>query len=454
MKVLLIQPSSRVMDFIASKGVTHPPLGLLFLAGVLLKEGIEVNIVDNNLFDNWKKALKDFSPDVVGVSCLTGPAILDAIKVSKEAKELNKDVKIVWGGIHASLLPAQTLREEFIDYVVIGEGELTFLELVKTIEKNGDVGKVKGIAYKRQDGSVIITEKRAFVDMDTLPDLPYHLVNAKRYLKYEACIQTSRGCPYSCTFCYQPAIHGLKWRSMSPKRVLEQINSISMITKVKKIKIVDDNFTVDKKRLFEILEGLSKDIDLYFETRVNQVNSELLIKLRKFHDVQLAIGVESGSQEMLDKLKKGVTLEQIRYAFSLCKHYNIKTSALGMIGLPGEEKRDVVRTVKFIETLEPLNYAIGVFIPFPGTPIFDEFVKKGKINPPKGLSDWAVYERNFDDINVSNVDSDYLESVRKKMMQKSVLNYLKSGRIEDVRDKILTSLDDSFLYFKHRVLML
>lgn len=454
MKVLLVQPSSRVTNFIAYRGITHPPLALLFLAGVLRENGIEVKIVDNNIFENWRKALHDFSPDIVGLSCLTGPAIKDAIDVSKEAKRLNKDIKIVWGGIHASLLPAQTLKEEFIDYVVIGEGELTFLELVQTLGNKGDVSKVMGIAYKKPDGSVVITEKRPFLNMDHLPDLPYDLVNARRYLKYETCIQTSRGCPYSCTFCYQHAIHGCKWRGMNATKVLRQIEKISEIEPVKKIKFVDDNFTVHKKRLFEIIDGLDKDIDLYFEVRVNHIDSELLQKLKKFHDVQLAIGVESGSQAMLDRLKKGIKIEQIRKAFSLCNEYKIRTSALGMIGLPGEKKGDVENTISFMKSLKPLNYSISVFIPFPGTPIFDEVVSQGRINPPSRLIDWAFYEQNRDKINVSDVDSDYLDRMSMRMINKSVVNYLLGGRTREIHDKVFTTWDDSLLYLKHRVLKL
>ena len=176
---------------------------------------------------------------------------------------------------------------------------------------------------------------------------------------------------------------------MSAPKVLNQIEKISHIHPVKKIKFVDDNFTVDMKRLFGILDGLDRGIDLYFEIRINHIKPELLQKLKKFDDVQLAIGIESGNQAMLDKLKKGTTIEQIREAFALCHKYEIKTSALGMIGLPGERKEDIDTTIRFIKSLKPLNYSVGMFIPYPGTPIFDEVVSQNLIDPPKRLVDWA-----------------------------------------------------------------
>lgn len=452
MKVLLVQPSSRVLNFLAHKGITHPPLAMLYLASMLVKEGIEVKIIDNNIYENWEKTLKEFSPDVLGLSCLTGPAIKNAIEVSKKAKENNENVKVVWGGVHPSLMPEQTLQEEYIDYVVVGEGEETFLELVKAIEKNNDVKIIKGIAYKK-GGRTVKTEKRQYIDMNTIPELPYHLINAKRYFKYEACVQTSRGCPYQCTFCYQHAIHECKWRSMQPEKVIEQINRISEIAKVKRVKFVDDNFTVDRKRLFEILDKLDKDLGVYFEVRVNHINTELLEKLKKFRDVQLSIGIESGSQEMLNKLKKGITIEQIKHAFELCRKYKIKTSALGMIGLPGEEKEGVNTTIKFIKNLKPLNYSIGIFIPYPGTPIYDEVVEQGLIVPPKRIIEWAEYDKNLDKINVSKTDTDYLVKMHDHMMYQSVINYLKYER-KGIYDKIYTTLDDSISYAKHRILNL
>jgi radical SAM superfamily enzyme YgiQ (UPF0313 family) len=451
MKVCLIQPNSRVM-----RGTTAPPLGLMFVAGTCREAGHEVKIIDRNIEYFSIKKIKEYKPDIVGISAFTGPLLLDVIKISKKIKEMfGDDFPIILGGIHPSLLPEQTLENPYIDYVVRGEGEYTFLELIETIKNIGDLSKVKGIGYK-ENGNIILTEDRPFIkNLDELPMMPWDLVKAKKYFRLEITLVTSRGCPHNCAFCYNNDFNKGTWRGWGADRVLKEIKVIEKYTKNRYLKFHEDNFTVNKKRLYPLLDGLSSDYSLYIETRVGYVNEGFLSHLEKFKNVWLFFGVESGSQRLLNYIDKGTTLDQIENAFRLCNQKdNINTTASVILGLPTQTKEDVDITLAMLTKIKPTRYTFCLFTPYPGSPLYQELVQNGTFKPPKSMEEWANFSPDITDINFSEVDPKYIRKLHKWAWRKTILNIIKAKHFHKIIQRILDFdpyIMRFFDYFDERV---
>lgn len=438
MKIALIMPNTRNMQ-----GTTCPPLGLMFIAAVLREKGHTIKIFDRNLDFFVFTKIKKFKPDMIGLSALTGPMLLDVIEIAKKAKSMfGESFPIVMGGVHASLLPKQTLENKFIDYVVIGEGEYTFVELVDSIENKKDLSKVLGIGYKN-DGKIIINKKRPLIEnLDELPLLPWDLINYKMYFKFDIVLVTSRGCPYRCTFCYNLGFNEARWRGMSAERVIKEIRNVEKLTKNKNLKFHDDNFTADKERLYKILDYLSPDYNLFVETRINYVNKEFLKKFKKFKGAWLYFGVESGSQRILNKMKKAITVEQIKEAFNLCNKYKIKNTASIVLGSPTETEEEMEMTLKLLDEINPTRHTYCLYTPYPGSPLFDEIVANGLFKPPKTLEEWAGFTVDIGkaDLNVANlssVNSKKLKQLNASSWMKTIKSVIKSGDFHKIKMRII-----------------
>jgi len=450
MKILLVQPFSRILNPFVSKGPTVPPLGLMILGAILRDNGYQVKIIDTGIgHEGFSRIFGEFQPDVLGVSVLTGPMILDAIAISKMAKDMfGQKIKVVWGGVHPTLLPRQTLKNPYVDTIVTGEGEYAFLELVRAIENKDDLSNIGGLAFRRGE-DVVLTGERPFIeDLDKLPLLPWDLIDHRRYLKYETSLMTSRGCPYKCGFCYNETVHHRKWRRMSAERVLREVEHAQSYGKIRRLKFLDDNFTVDRKRFLKIMQGLPKDIDLYVMTRVDNIDEELIEQVKRFKDVQFSVGIETGSPEMLKKLQKDITIEQVKKAFELLHKYKITSSASFIIGLPKETKEEVEITWKFVNEINPTKYICRLFLPFAGTELYRECVKDGLLKPPKTLEDWSTFGDDSKFTNVSCVDEDFLASILRKSTIKILLNYARGLKLKDLYDRLNNVIDDLIAVIK------
>jgi len=417
------------------------------IASIIEREGYEVKILDRNVEINTIEEMKKFSPDILGISSLTGPMIIDGLGVTKKTKELFGDkVTTVWGGIHPSLLPEETLRNSYIDLVVRGEGEHTFLELLQALEKGSSLENVRGIGYKR-DGGTVLTEERPFIkNLDELPTPAWHLVKAKKYLKHETPLLTSRGCPHRCAFCYNQKFNKRNWRGMSVERVLQEIKYLESLQPIKRLKFYDDNLTADKKRFFTLLEGIPKNYPLYVETRVDYIDNEFIDRIRKFSDPYLFIGVESGSPSLLKKMQKDLTIPQIKQAFKLLNQNNIPATASFMIGLPGESKEEVQMTLRLIEEINPARFTCCIYTPYPGSLFYDEIVEANLAKLPQSLEEWGQFSSlETASINVSKVESEYLEKIYKKYWHKSVGSFIKRRRFRWLYIGLRNYLDIKYL---------
>lgn len=391
----------------------HLPTSLLAAATLLDIEGYNIKIIDQRVNSDWESELvKELKkvPLFVGVTSMTGPQILHALSISKIAKQY--EIPVVWGGVHPSLMPQQTLENENVDIVVQGEGEITALELAKHLENEKSLDGIKGLWYK-EGGQIKNNDPMPFLDLNRLPNLPYHLVNMKDYISnfygYKLLsFFTSRGCPFNCGFCYNTTYNKRNWRALTPEKTLERIETLVHECNIDGFWIRDDNFFVNKKRTKTILEGIKK-YDIVWGTSGARMDlmgalldDEFIDLVNKSECKFLFIGVESGSDRLLKLMKKGITVSQILEINQKLQKVNAKQRMNFMIGLPTETKEDLKKTVTLsLKLLNDNKNAIlsqfQIFTPYPGTDLYNLSIKHGFI-PPNSLEEWSNFR-----FEVSNI---------------------------------------------------
>jgi radical SAM superfamily enzyme YgiQ (UPF0313 family) len=390
MRVLLVNPATAQNRNRGEFGAF--PNGVLYMAAVLEKAGHQVAVLDSNVDDRQPADFSAFQPDIVGFSVLTGPNIDDAIEQSLEFKRLFPDVKVVWGNVHASMLPQQTLAEPYIDFVVVGAGEYTLLELADHLEKgDDDLAAIPGLAYK-QDGEIIVNEPRPFLaDLDELPDPAWHLVDVRKY--WDISLSTSRGCPFRCTFCYNKAFHQGQRGELSAERAVGQIEELQKRYGARKIKFYEDNFTANRKRLRRFCRLIiDRKIKIKWdcETRAG-LDEEDIFLMARAGCITTGLGVESASPRILEFLHKGTTIEQIEKTFWLLVKYKILPRIYIIGGLPTETVDEFQMTQHLIRRLDSPPYQYMMYLPYPGTALYDYCLEEGLITPPTRLGDWARF---------------------------------------------------------------
>lgn len=404
-KVILIYP--KLQDSIEEKAFL--PLSLLCVAAPL--KNIDVRIIDQRVDPDWERQLLDnLDEDVVcvGINSMTGPQLKSAIDIAKTVKS-KINAPVVWGGVHASLLPKQTVENKFVDIVVIDEGDITFAELLDCLINKRDLGSVKGIVYKKGD-SAVFTGQRELVDMDMLPNIPYHLVKSmdsyigvknEELYKRSLPFQTSRGCPHRCIFCYNAAFNKKRWRAKEAAKVIDEIKEITEKYKINGLFLLDDNFFVDFKRAKEIFRGIKHlPVELHNLTvradTFSRFDDELIGLMGEIGVKSIYVGVESGSEEILKRLKKDITLEQVFAANRKLKKTKIKPVYSFMVGFPFENESERRKTLRLIYLLKKQNksalFGFNILNPYPSN-IMKDCIDKGFIYPQK-TEDWASDWRN------------------------------------------------------------
>lgn len=426
-KIILIFPKTGPADV---KHVSiELPFSLLFLSAPLVKAEFEVKIIDQRIDDRWEETLArelKTRPLCVGVSAMTGKQIYYGLKASRLVKEIDPAVRVVWGGIHPSLLPRQTIENENIDIVCIGDGEETFLELATALMNNTVLGNVKGIVYK-QAGAVHTNPPRPPVDMDTIPDIPYHLVNVEDYLIYQLegvkrmlNMHTSRGCPHQCTFCYNIAFNQRRWRAMSAQKTFDLIKRAVQAFRLDAVSIFDDNFFADKRRVMDLgrmikAEGLN--IKIKADCRIDyldRMSIEELQFLRACGFHTLFLGGEGGSDRILGIMKKEIDVAMIIRVNKKVSQAGIIPRYSFVVGIPTETNAERFMIIDLISQLFKDNpkaelNAISNLSLFPGLPIV-ELCKQYGYQEPKKLEEWA-------DIQLQTVDVPWVSPKERVMLE-------------------------------------
>jgi len=404
----------------------HLPIAPIKLASQLLPERFAVEIIDGRLEKNYRKRLEASCQKALflGISVMTGKPIRQALEASAVAKGARKDLPVVWGGWHPSVLPKETARHKDIDAVAVGQGEKIVVELARAMRAGGSLEGVRGIVYKDREGSIIENEPMPFEDVNSFRPVDFSLVDAGRYThdlylgKRTIAWNTSQGCPYSCAFCSTPRVFARKWSGLKAERVVNEIDMLVTKLGVDGILFTEDNFLVDLQRVRKICERiLEKKIKLKWavDARVDQalkLSDDFLGLMKRSGCAKVFLGSESGDQEVLDFIDKGITVEGTYEAARLFHRHNIIAELLSMVGFPLNPKKDLENTLKMIKEIKtryPNHQATPfLFTPLPGTELFDMAVRNG-LKKPEKLEDWADW--SVLRVITPWVDKKYLDTV-------------------------------------------
>lgn len=404
------------------------PLSLLHAASVAATRH-RLAILDTRLVSDWRRALGDLvgpATRLVAVTSFSGSPIASALTVASYAKRVLGKATL-WGGVHATLEPASTLAHPDVDYVLRGEGELGLAALLDGLVagRTEDL-EAPGLCLKLPDGSPRISGFELIEDLDSLPDLPYGLVDVDACLpRYRGrrsfYFQSSRGCPRHCTFCYNACANRARWRAWSAESALERLESAVSRFDVDDVYFVDDNFFVDRERARRIAtwflgRPLTWQLQGVEVSDLLELSNDELRLLAESGCQRVSIGVESGSNRVRRLLGKDGTADDVKAAVARLAPFDLRIYCSFLTGLPGETLDDVRATVALHEALPRVNANVRVspiynYVPYPGTPLFTRAVRDG-FQPPIGLADWSEmrWERNVYDSG-TGLDARFFEAL-------------------------------------------
>jgi radical SAM superfamily enzyme YgiQ (UPF0313 family) len=401
-----------------------PPLGLLYIAAVLEKNGFDVDVIDGNQERNFPEEVSlrtnGYNPHIVGISAMT-PTFSNAVKTAEEIKRMKPESIVVMGGYHPTFNAERILRKyPFVDIIVSGEGEYALLEIVK----GENLKNILGIAY-RDNGEIRVNENRPQIDdLDELPFPARHLVKKYNYeyaggfswndprryrlseLKRYTAIATSRGCPFRRIFCANTTFSGNRFRARSAENVVSEIEQM-VREGSDRFFFVDDNFTASPERAIKIskyIRLINKNIKWFCMGRVDTASDELYSRMARSGCMLILYGVESGSQRILDFYNKKTNVDQIKKAIKLAKKYKMDVFASVIVGAPIENDRDVEETKNLLTGLDIDFLETNKLTIYPGTPLWNRALANGRIN----YDDWEKFffvNEVFDQVSSSKIRS-------------------------------------------------
>lgn len=391
MNTILIYPR---LEFQKAQTPT-PPYSILFIADYLLRKNINVKIFDMrfNSPNQVINAISEDEPQYVGISVMTGPQIYYALMISKLIKSEFNKIQIVWGGIHPTILPTQTLQNKLIDFVIRGEGEKSYYELISGKNKS----QINGLSLKK-DKKIFHNSESNLLKSAELNELsiPWQLIDTKNYVENgNFNIITSRGCPYRCAFCYNALLNNV-WRGWTVEKCMEELDK-ALDFGAKKITFYDDNFFANLKRIKSLfIYFKEKGIIWKAELRIDCLNFSLAKEAKDHGCRQMYFGAESGSQRILKILNKNIRIRDIIQSARITGKLGIVADYSWMIGIPGETGEDIKKTISLIKKVREINpkceFSIKILFPYPKTMIYERALKMG-FKPPSNLLDWAKISR-------------------------------------------------------------
>lgn len=465
MRILLIVPP---LSRFASAGWHSFHIGLGYIAAVLREVGHDVAIYDVNIETDpdrktlpgfthkdmskvcsayqksvkdfshriWKEfeyTISDFAPEIVGVTCKVTD-IEAVFSVASIAKKWSSECITIVGGPGATTSAQRIAEKSCVDYVVRGEGEQTMLELIEMLSlgSQGDLESVSGLTFRKGERLVNTAERPLMDDLDSLPyparDLLLYAEKISPVVlgRIMGGVITARGCPYSCTYCANRVVwSGGRVRTRSTRAVVDEIAYLKDHYDIKNIIIWDDTLTMNRQRVVDLCDLLIKeevDIKWVGFVRPNTIDEDLVRLMKQAGCCELQVGVESGSEKVLQTIKKGVTLDEIRRCGKVLRDSNIGWHAFFMIGFPGETREEMEATLKLMYDLAPDSVLLSVVTPYPGTALFKDLYSKGCLHG----DDWLYAD-------TGSSDSVLVDKMSKKQFKKLALRFFRECDRYNVR---------------------
>lgn len=406
-----------------------PLLNLGYLAAVLEKKGADVSIIDAQFerlgLSQTIERARQTGSRIFALTAMTHE-VSRAHEVAAAIKEAIPGAVTVIGGPHATALPIRTMKEfPSFDYLVAGEGEFTLVELANALESKTELESIKGLLF-RKDGELVVNEARSWIpDLDSIPFPAWHL--CPRVDTYP--ILGSRGCPFTCYFCMR--VLGSQARNRSVENIVEEMDYISRRFQANQFVFQDETFTLSLKRTNDLADaiirrGLHRRMKWYVQTRVDLVDLELFRKMKAAGCDGVGLGIESGSDTVLQRIGKKITTDQAKKAVKLAKKAGLHTSGYFIIGHPNETRQDILDTIKLAAKLNTTKVAIGLMVPYPGTDIY-QMATNGEGGYKMISSDWSDFDKHLGNaLELQNLDR---RSLEKLQMRAYLTFYLRNIRL-------------------------
>ncbi len=395
MKILLVQPPSdyklrtHVPGMVESRSGALPPLSLMYLAAMMKGTPHEVAILDCDAdilnAEQVRAAIKGHNPDIVGITSTTF-TIVDAVVIANLTKELFPQAKVIMGGPHGSIYPKETAAMPSIDYVLQGEGELVFPMLIEAIYKKTDELNVPGVSCKRNGEVQSSCPAGTIQDLDSIPFPDRTIIKSEKYFsllshhKYITTMITSRGCPYQCSFCFRHT--GKEFRAVSAERVVDEMELCKKMG-FEEIFMVDDTFTVDKKRVLDICASIKRrGLKIGWDVRANVLtlmDHDIIVAMKEAGCLRIHIGVESGTAQISKVIRKHLNLDKARKTFDFIRETGMQLLTYFMIGHPTETREQVLETIEYAIDINPDFAQFSITTPFPATELYSQGLTSGFI---------------------------------------------------------------------------
>lgn len=402
-----VQPRYKIVLYNPQSVFYTMPLALLAIGSHLDPSRYEVVILDARLEADSVAALRAHLDDALclGISVLTGTPIRDAVRISQAAKAHRPDLPVVWGGWHPSMFGKECLQEPSIDVTVQAQGEETFREILERLEDGRTMEGCKGCTYRTPDGEIRVNPPRPLSNVNTFRPHDYHLLPVERYFELKGKRQidyiSSQGCAFRCAFCADPFVYGRKWVGLEPERVGEEIEDLWHRYKFNDVNFQDETFFTYVNRVERIAgEFICRKLPISWAATMRadqgaRLTDEAMAKCKKSGLRRVIIGVESGSQEMMDWIKKDIKLEQVFLSAEKCRKHGVAVNFPFIVGFPNETEESVrasLAVAKRLRAMSP-NFTTPFFYfkPYPGTSITEEAVKEG-FSLPCSLDEWSEFD--------------------------------------------------------------